>query len=258
MAVTRRRIVFTLVGVLALILLGLGAAVAQMFVGLRPVENGREINGIRIVVDGFSSIGVIPTGPGRLALIDAGMDQSGAAIQAELERRDLTVDAVEAVFVTHGHGDHIGGIGRLPGARVMALEQEVPVVEGRAGVRSPAGRVTRVAPTGVSVSRALRDGETVTVGDVDIRVFAVPGHTAGSAAYLVRGVLFLGDSAQVESAGSLRAAPWLVSDDRAQNRASLASLARQLAGSRVDAIVPAHSGPASGIAALEAFARGTP
>jgi glyoxylase-like metal-dependent hydrolase (beta-lactamase superfamily II) len=88
-------------------------------------------------------------------------------------------------------------------------------------------------------------------------VYAVPGHTAGSAAYLANGVLFLGDSAQINSDGEIRPAPWLVTDDRAQNRASLARLQQRLAkdGARVEAIVPAHSGPATGDGPLVAFAQ---
>jgi glyoxylase-like metal-dependent hydrolase (beta-lactamase superfamily II) len=113
-----------------------------------------------------------------------------------------------------------------------------------------------VRPTGVRVTRRLRDGEVVTVGTATIRVYAVPGHTAGSAAYLVNDVLFVGDSAQIESDGTLRPAPWLATDDRAQNRASLRRLRERLAadGVRLRAIVAAHSGPAEGDAALVAFA----
>jgi glyoxylase-like metal-dependent hydrolase (beta-lactamase superfamily II) len=95
------------------------------------------------------------------------------------------------------------------------------------------------------------------VGDARVRVYAVPGHTAGSAAYLVNDVLLLGDSAQINSDGEIRPAPWPVTDDRAQNRASLARLQQRLTadGARVAAIVPAHSGPAEGGGALAAFAR---
>lgn len=243
--------------VVLLVVVVAGVGIAEMFVGLREVEDGREINGIRVVADGFSTMGVVPSGPGEVVLIDAGMDASAAALKAELARRNLQPSAVKAVLLTHGHGDHIGGIGALPGTEVMALDSEVPIVEGTAAPRSPMGRLMPVSATGVKVTRRLRDGETVTVGQATIRVFAVPGHTAGSAAYLVNGVLFVGDSAQINSDGEIRPAPWLVTDDRAQNRASLARLPQRLAqeGARIEAIVPAHSGPVTGDAPLVAFAQ---
>jgi glyoxylase-like metal-dependent hydrolase (beta-lactamase superfamily II) len=235
-------------------------AVAEMFVGLRPVEDGAEVNGVRIVADGFTTIAVAPSGADTVVLIDAGMDATGAAILAELARRGLGPDAVSAVFITHGHGDHIGALGLFPAAAVYALEAEVPLIEGRASPTSPMGRVMPSAPTGFTVTETLADGDEVVVGDVTVRVYAVPGHTAGSAAYLVNGVLFLGDSGQVEASGELRPAPWLVTDDRAQNRASLRALAARLAAADegVAAVVPSHSGPANGRELLEAFAVATP
>jgi glyoxylase-like metal-dependent hydrolase (beta-lactamase superfamily II) len=243
--------------VVLLIVIVAGVGIAEMFVGLRPVEDGREVNGIRIVADGFTTMAVVPSGPGEVVLIDAGMDASAAALNAELRRRNLQPSAVKAVLLTHGHGDHIGAIAALPNAEVMALESEVPIAEGTSAPESPMGMLMPVSPTGVKVSRRLRDGETVTIGDATIRVYAVPGHTAGSAVYVVNGVLFLGDSAQITSDGEIRPAPWLVTDDRAQNRASLARLQQRLAldGVRIEAMVPAHSGPAYGDGPLVAFAR---
>ncbi len=235
-------------------------AVAEMFVGLRPIEDGQEINGVRIVADGFTSVAVAPSGPDAVVLIDAGMDPAGEAILAELSRRGLGPQAVEAIFLTHGHGDHIAALGLFPGATVYALEEEAPLVEGRAAPASPMGRLLPPAPTGFQVTGLLGDGDEVAVGDVTVRVYAVPGHTAGSAAYLVNGVLFLGDSGQVETSGALRPAPWLVTDDRAQNRASLRALAARLQSEEVGvaAVVPSHSGVANGRDALDAFAEANP
>lgn len=256
----KRPIKRALIGTLVLLLVVVavvGAGIAEMFVGLRAVEDGREINGIRIVADGFTTIAVVPAGPGEVVLIDAGMDATGAALKAELTRRQLQPDAVKAVFLTHGHGDHIGALQILRSAQVIALAEEAPLAEGRVAPASPMGRLMPVSPTGVKVTKLARDGETVTIGDAAIRVYAVPGHTAGSAAYLVNDVLFLGDSAQINNDGEIRPAPWLVTDDRAQNRASLVRLQQRLGqdGARVAAIVPAHSGPAAGDSALAAFAR---
>jgi glyoxylase-like metal-dependent hydrolase (beta-lactamase superfamily II) len=246
------------IGLLVLVLaIGVAWLLAVTFMGRRAVLDGQEFDGIRIIADGFSSVAVIPIQDGRVALVDAGEDESGEAILRALSARRLGPDAVAAILLTHGHPDHTAAIGQFPRAQVMALEAEVPLVEGRAGSRGPVTRLFPVSPTGVRVVRVLRDGDVVTLGGASIRVYAVPGHTAGSAAYLVDGVLFVGDSADVTTDGSLQGSPWIFSDSQAENRASLVRLERRLSadGASVTAIVPAHSGTTEGLAPLSAFAR---
>jgi glyoxylase-like metal-dependent hydrolase (beta-lactamase superfamily II) len=243
--------------VVLVLAVGVAALLAVTFMGRRPLIDGQDVGGVRVVADGFAGIVVIPIDDRQVALVDAGQDQAGDAIKRELNRRQLDPAAVTAILLTHGHPDHTGAIRQFPRAQVMALEAEVPLVEGRAGARGPVPRLFPVSPTGVTVTRVLHDGEVVTLGDVPIRVYAVPGHTAGSAAYFVNGALMVGDSADVASDGSLQGAPWLFSDSQAENRASLVRLEQKLVadGATVTAIVPSHSGTAAGLAALTDFVR---
>jgi glyoxylase-like metal-dependent hydrolase (beta-lactamase superfamily II) len=164
---------------------------------------------------------------------------------------------VEAVFVTHGHPDHIGGCKAFKQARLHALAPEVGLIEGAATVRSPMTAVMPQGPrpTGLKVFRPLRDGETVQVGTLAVRAFAAPGHTPGSAAYLAREVLYLGDAANIASDGQMKNAAWVFSTDTRQARNSLKALSRRLQdeGAAVQRVAPAHSAPAPG-SALTAFA----
>jgi glyoxylase-like metal-dependent hydrolase (beta-lactamase superfamily II) len=244
--------------VVLVLIVGVASVFAVTFMGRKPVMDGQEIGPVRVIEDGFSSLAVVAVNDRQVALVDAGNDPAGAAIANELMRRQLPTEAVVAILLTHGHPDHTGAIRQFPNAQVMALEAEVPLVEGRAGARGPLPRMFPVRPTGVTVTRALHDGEVVMVGDVPVRVYAVPGHTSGSAAYLINGVLMIGDSADVTSDGTLQGSPWIFSDSQSENRAALARLAQRLAddGVTVTAIVPAHSGTAAGLAPLTALARG--
>jgi glyoxylase-like metal-dependent hydrolase (beta-lactamase superfamily II) len=231
---------------------------ASALLGRRSAQDGVEVNGVRIIKDGMVTVGVVPITGSNVVLIDAGNDSGGAAILNELSRRKLGRDAVAAIFITHGHPDHTAGIAAFPKAEVMSLEREVGLIEGTEGAHGPLTRLFPVRPTGVRVTRPLKDGETVAFGQTEIRSFAIPGHTAGSAAYLVNGVLFLGDAADVGRGGEVQGAPWVFSDSQTEDRASLVALERRLGseGVAVKAIAFAHSGVLTdGLAPLSAFAQ---
>ncbi len=230
--------------VLALFVLTIVAIGYSAFGGRAPIVDGAEpATGVRIVKDGIVTVGFVDAGDGKVLLIDAGNDPEGKAVLAELARRNANADAVSAIFLTHGHPDHTNGAHLFPHANVYALEADIPLAEGREGSHGPVTHFFSPKPNGTKVTRAVHDGETVTVGSTAVRVFAVPGHTAGSAAYLARGVLFLGDSASLKSDGTLAGAPWALSDDSAQNHQALRALADRLRPEQVQivAIAPAHT-----------------
>ncbi|MGZ4758869.1 MAG: MBL fold metallo-hydrolase [Acidimicrobiales bacterium] len=113
---------------------------------------------------------------GELALIDAANDASTLL--------DLVGDRPLArIITTHRHGDHW-----------QALEELVAVT----GARTAAGRDDASAIP-VATDDALEDGGTVRVGDVELRVITLVGHTPGSVALLYDDPeghphLFTGDS----------------------------------------------------------------
>ncbi|HEY4103702.1 MAG TPA: MBL fold metallo-hydrolase [Polyangiaceae bacterium] len=229
---------------IAVLLLAIVGIFYSAFGGNAPIVDGAEpAPGVRIVKDGIVSLGVVDAGNDQVLLIDAGNDESGKALLAELARRKLTKDAVSAIFITHGHPDHTAGVHLFPKADVYALEPDVALAEGRAGSHGPITRLFSPRANGTKITHPLHDADTINVGDATVRVFAVPGHTAGSAAYLVRHVLFLGDSAGLKTSGKLAGSPWAFSDDSAQNHASLKALADRLRPEQIQivAIAPAHT-----------------
>jgi len=87
---------------------------------------------------------------------------------------------LEAILVTHHHGDHTGGVNDL---RQASAAQ----VFGPLGERMPEP-ITR-----------LQDGDTLQALGLTIEVLGVPGHTAGHIAYLLQPggqapILFCGDT----------------------------------------------------------------
>lgn len=204
-----------------------------------PIEDGRKVGPLVQVKDSFTSCFLLEYAPKRAALFDACWNDEGQAVQKALEANGLTPDAVDAVFLSHGHTDHLGGLGMLPQASVYALEAERDLI--REG--------------GNAVNVPLQDGDEVVLGDYTIHVYAVTGHTRGSAVYEVDGVLLMGDTVIAQKDGSLAPPAERYSDDPAENDASVRALMERLdeAGVAVDWVAPSHSGPVRGTKALRAY-----
>lgn len=230
--------------VLVLVLVVVGVGVAS-FAGLPPMTDGEDVGGVaRLVKDGYVAAYVLDIGGGKMALVDAGNDPAATALLAELARRGADPTAVTDILLTHGHADHTAGAGRFPNAVVHALGAEVPLVEGRVASKGPVPRWFPPTDTGVRVTDPLQDGARVPIGTRTAEVYAVPGHTAGSAAWLIDGVLFLGDSADATTRGAMVGAKWIFTDDPTQNHAALRTLASRLASRRGElrALAFAHTG----------------
>lgn len=206
---------------------------------LRPIEDGQQVGPLIQMRDFSTSCFLLEHEPGLFSLFDACNQASGGSILRTLDNRGYGSDAVRAVFLTHGHPDHVGGLSVFGRARVYALNDEQDLV----------------ADEGGKVDRRLADGTEVEVGNYTVRTFAVPGHTPGSAIYEVGKVLVMGDTVVVRRDGSLEARPDRKSDDPDQNVRSVRDLARRLddADVEVDWLAPAHSGPVQGIEPLLEF-----
>jgi glyoxylase-like metal-dependent hydrolase (beta-lactamase superfamily II) len=233
------------IGALVLVAAGLFGALYYSIAGgkSRIADGFTPAPDVRVVKDGFVAFGVVDVADKKVALIDAGMDPAGKAVLAELARRGLGTDAVVAIFVTHGHSDHLAAAHLFPRATIYALADDVALAEGREASHGPLTKMAGAKPTGLHVE-SLKDGTTTSIGTKAIRVYGVPGHTAGSAAYLVSGVLFLGDSGAMTTDGKLVGPPWAFTDDAVKSRASLVALGDTLRPERekVVAIVPGHTG----------------
>lgn len=94
-------------------------------------------------------------------LIDAGF--SARELQRRLERTGCTLADLDAVFITHEHGDHVGC------ALTLAQRHRLPVITSAGTWRAIGGNET----TGVNV-HLLKAGQAFRLGDLELHPFAVP------------------------------------------------------------------------------------
>ena len=143
-----------------------------------PPEPGQAFDNLYYVGSAWVSAWVLKTSDG-LILIDALNNTKEAADLIEGGMRKLGLDPAQIryVLVTHGHGDHYGGAQMLAEryrARVVASEIDWKMMETRLEFDS------KLWDRPPKRDMAVRDGDTLKLGDATVRFMITPGHTLGT------------------------------------------------------------------------------
>ncbi len=140
---------------------------------------------------------VYRSGSDNCVVIDPG--EEAGRIADRLRQRGLKN---QGILLTHGHFDHITGVSELvslAGGKVYAYEGE------RDLMIPPAlnGSAMMGYELGLEPECLLRDGEILSLADMDFRVIHTPGHTSGSCCFYMEReqILFSGDTVFLESVG---------------------------------------------------------
>ncbi|WP_298969496.1 MBL fold metallo-hydrolase [uncultured Roseobacter sp.] len=174
-----------------------GFEVTTLLAGTRAVEGPHNIFGLNVDADTFAEVSaeanlptdvsqffftptVVNTGS-ELVLFDTGLSAAGTT--SALEAAGYTADQVDAVVITHMHGDHIGGMTTEDGA---ATYSNARLVTGRAEFDAWATAdndnfKAKIEPFADQFT-FLEDGGDVASG---LTAMAAFGHTPGHMTYMV-------------------------------------------------------------------------
>ncbi|HKP75990.1 MAG TPA: MBL fold metallo-hydrolase [Longimicrobiaceae bacterium] len=183
-----------------------------------------------------------------VVVIDLGWAGAGGKLRRRL-RSELGVAPADVtdVFLTHSHRDHIAAWRTVRGARFHLWQPEQPLFEGtrqHADFPSRAARANAgdAGPRHGEVDvRAFAGDTAFVIGRDTLWAYSTPGHTLGSASYLFRGVLFVGDAVARKPLRGYGGADPLFSLDTRMNRQSLIGLFARVPMDRVRWVCNAHA-----------------
>jgi glyoxylase-like metal-dependent hydrolase (beta-lactamase superfamily II) len=163
------------------------------FNSMTPLETGEVIPGVYAVKDQYVNLFVIKSEDACVA-IDAGNDTE--ATKNALDSLGISPADVSVVFLTHTDYDHVGALFLFPQAELyMANSNRIFLEQDEGKSRS------KVFIDMAREYNILNDGETVTVADISVSCVFTPGHTDGSACYVIDGkYLFTGDTMKLQDA----------------------------------------------------------
>jgi len=142
------------------------------------------------------------------AATDAVVVDPGAEAERLLRTLDERNARCEAILITHGHWDHLGGVAELAeatGAPVYMAEDERVLLEDVNSFTPPGVELRPYVP-----NVGLKGDETLELAQMSFQVLRVPGHSPAHLAYYSDGCLFSGDLVFAGSVGrtDLPGADW--------------------------------------------------
>ena len=194
---------------------------------MTTVEVGEGLHAVRLI--GSNAFVIVDD---ELTLIDGGHRGSITMLRAYLRRIGHDLDHITRIVCTHGHPDHIGGVGEIAAASgAQVLMHPADMERLRIGLREvfngrpTPGAIIAYLTQAPSDVAPLADGDLIpALGG--LRVIHTPGHTPGSICLYseTRRLVIVGDILQ-RMRGVVTYPNYIFTDDMDLARRSIARLA---------------------------------
>jgi glyoxylase-like metal-dependent hydrolase (beta-lactamase superfamily II) len=148
----------------------------------------------------------------KAAIIDSVFDFDPASGRTSFGSADEVIAyvtqqglAVEWLLETHAHADHLSAAPYLQaklGGKI-AIGEHIVTVQNVFGKLFNAG--TEFQRDGSDFDHLFADGDNFQIGNIDVTVLHVPGHTPADIAYVIGDAVFVGDTMFMPDYGSARA-----------------------------------------------------
>ena len=129
---------------------------------------------------------LITTPQGNI-LINTGLASSESQIKNNIETLGFKFGDIKILLTTQAHYDHMGAMAAIKkktGAVMMVDEKDADVLkDGGSSDYALGGKGSTYEP--VRPDRLLKDGDTITLGNMQLVMLHHPGHTKGSCSFLV-------------------------------------------------------------------------
>ena len=183
---------------------------------MRPIKTGEVLPNVFAIATGMVNFYLMKAEQKYIAF-DAGASAS-KAIQ-ELGKLNISPDDVAAVLLTHTESDHTGAIGLFKQAKVYISKQEEQMINGSTRRSALLGFNKLKCPY-----ETLDDGGFVDIDGINIKCIVTPGHTKGSACFIVDvKYLFSGDNFALKD-GKARPFTAFFNMDGKEQRKSIAKI----------------------------------
>ncbi|MBV4415911.1 MBL fold metallo-hydrolase [Clostridium tyrobutyricum] len=134
---------------------------------------------------------VLDTDSNECAVIDPGANSN--IIKRTLD--DMNIHNIKFILLTHGHADHTQAavdIKNIYNAPIYINQEDYKMMESGSFMY---GNIHK------DIDKFIKDGDMLTLGNMNIKVIHTPGHTPGGVSFLIGDALFTGDTLFAGSIG---------------------------------------------------------